>query len=63
MKLLSYDDLRPLKGITYSRVQLWRLEKEGKFPRRVALSINRTGWVEDEIDSWLKANVAERDRA
>jgi prophage regulatory protein len=61
MKLLSYDELKPLKGIDYSKVQLWRLEKARKFPKRIALSPNRCAWAEDEVDAWIKAKVAARD--
>jgi prophage regulatory protein len=61
MKLLSYDDLKPTKGIGYSKVQLWRLEKIGKFPKRVALGASRYGWAEHEIDSWIAARIHERD--
>ena len=64
MKLLAYKDLRPSKGIDYSKTQLWRLEKCGKFPRRVPLTGNpngRHGWVESEIDAWIQARIAERD--
>jgi len=41
MKLLSYDDLRPVKGIHYSKVQIWRLEKLGKFPKRIEIGPGR----------------------
>ena len=64
MKLLSYDELKPEKGITYSKTQLWRLEKEGRFPRRVSLTENpngKHGWVESEIDEWIKDRIAQRD--
>ena len=61
MKLLSYDELKPVKGIHYSKVQIWRLEKLKKFPKRVALSANRVGWAEHEIDAWLESKIAERD--
>jgi prophage regulatory protein len=50
------------RGITYSRFQLWRLEQEGRFPKRVRISPARVAWVETEIDEWLAAKVAERDR-
>ena len=60
MKILSYDDLKP-KGIPHSKVQLWRLERQSKFPKRVSLSTNRFGWVEAEVDAWIKAKIAERD--
>jgi len=61
MKILSYDDLRTEKGVVYSRVHLWRLEKAGQFPRRVPLSAARHGWVDSEVDDWLVARVADRD--
>ena len=32
MKLLSFDDLKPAKGIPYSKAQIWRLEKSVGFP-------------------------------
>ena len=38
-----------------SRVTIWRLEKAGKFPRRVNLTDSRVGWVEAEIDEWIEA--------
>ena len=31
MKILTYDDLKPAKGIAYSKVSLWRLEKRASF--------------------------------
>jgi prophage regulatory protein len=61
MRIISYDELKPAKGISYSKVQLWRLEKQNKFPKRVPLSPNRSGWVEAEIDDWLASKIAERD--
>jgi predicted DNA-binding transcriptional regulator AlpA len=65
MKLLSYDDLKPTKGISYSRTQLWRLEKRAAFPRRVPLAgghSGRHGWVEHEIDEWIASRIALRDK-
>jgi prophage regulatory protein len=63
MKLLSYDDLKPVKGVPYSKVQLWRKEKVGDFPKRVRLGGSRDGWVESEIDEWIAARIAARDSA
>ncbi len=62
MRLLSYDDLKA-RGINYSKVHLWRLEKAQKFPKRVPLSENRHGWVESEIDGWMADRVAARQAA
>jgi prophage regulatory protein len=61
MKILNYDDLKTLKGIPYSKVHLWRLERDGKFPKRVPLGESRHGWLDSEIDDWITARMAERD--
>jgi prophage regulatory protein len=63
MRILSFDELRPVKGIPYSKVHLWRLERWGKFPKRVTLGQNRHGWLESEIDSWILDRAAARDVA
>lgn len=61
MKLLSYDELKSDKGISYSKVQLWRKEKLNEFPRRVPLGANRHGWAEHEIDEWIADRIRARD--
>ena len=60
MRILSFDDLRSEKGIPYSKVHLWRLERDGKFPKRVPLSESRHGWAESEIDDWIAERMASR---
>ncbi|MET0537759.1 MAG: AlpA family phage regulatory protein [Xanthobacteraceae bacterium] len=60
MRLLDYADLCD-RGIKYSRCQLWRLWKEGRFPRPVKLSVNRNAWAEADVDEWISARIAERD--
>ena len=61
MKLLAYEDLRTEKGINYSKVQIWRLEKAGKFPRRVKIGGNRNGWVDAELNAYIESLIAARD--
>ena len=58
--LVPYESLRS-RGITYSKVQLWRLERAGKFPKRVSVGAGRHAWVEDELDNFIKGKIAERD--
>jgi prophage regulatory protein len=60
MKLLNHESLKA-KGITYSRVQLWRLVRAGKFPAPIKVGENRNAWVESEIDTWIEKRIAERD--
>jgi prophage regulatory protein len=60
--LLSYVALRA-KGVPFSKSQLWRLERDGKFPKRVRLSEARVAWVESEIDTWVELRLKARDLA
>lgn len=43
-----------------SDATIWRLEKSGKFPRRVKLGGNSVGWLSDEFDAWLNARLENR---
>lgn len=58
IRLLSYEQLRE-RGITHTKNSLWRLERAGKFPRRI--TAGRVAWVEAEIDEYLRKLVAMRD--
>jgi prophage regulatory protein len=47
----------------YSAAHLCYLERRGLFPKRVRLQPQgAVGWFEDEVDAWLEARAAERDR-
>ena len=48
---LSYKELKSLKGISYSRIHLKRLEDAGQFPKRVKTGA-RIYWLEHQIDEW-----------
>ncbi|MDE2465947.1 MAG: AlpA family phage regulatory protein [Alphaproteobacteria bacterium] len=58
--LVPYEALRS-RGITYSKVQLWRLERAGQFPKRVSIGAGRHAWVESELDAFIDRKIAERD--
>lgn len=60
MKLLSKRQVKEL--VLYSFAHIDRLEKAGKFPKRVTLGPNRVGWIEQEILDWINCLVEERDR-
>jgi predicted DNA-binding transcriptional regulator AlpA len=34
------------------------MEQQGQFPRRIALSPNRTVWLAAEIDEWMQERIA-----
>jgi prophage regulatory protein len=58
---IDYRGLKEKKGIKYSKSQLWNLEKENKWPKRIYLSQVRVVWLESEIDQWIADRVADRD--
>jgi prophage regulatory protein len=40
---------------------IYALMAAGKFPKPIALSVNTRGWIEEEVDEFLRARIAERD--
>jgi prophage regulatory protein len=61
MRFLYVPDLRE-RGIKYSRQHLDRLIRAGKFPAPVKPGTGGfNAWIEDEIEAYQRACVAERD--
>ena len=56
LRVLDKKALRE-KGVSYSKVHLLRLEKQGIFPKRFNLTENRVGWLEEDVDRWIKERV------
>lgn len=44
--------------VPYSRVHRDRLSAAGKFPKRIKLGPNKTAYVKDEIEAWLRDKIA-----
>jgi len=59
MKVLRYPQLKERVG--YSRMHIFRLERDGLFPKRIHLGPNSVAWIEAEVDAWLIAKAANRD--
>ena len=60
-RFVRFGRLKPDYGIDYSRMHVDRLEKAGRFPKRVQLGPNSVAWVEDEIIAWQAERIAARD--
>jgi prophage regulatory protein len=54
-KILRKPAVRARTG--YGDTQIWRLERAGRFPKRVRLSPMAVGWFEDEIEEWVLSRV------
>jgi prophage regulatory protein len=63
-RLIAYEELRA-KGIPFSKPHIWRLEKQGRFPKRIYIG-NEGGrssyaWSEAEIDAHIEKLIEKRD--
>lgn len=62
-RFLRFPELSERCGVDFSRMHILRLEKAGKFPKRVQLGDNSVAWIEVEIIAWQAERIAARDRA
>jgi len=46
-----------VKRTALSRSQIYRLVELGTFPKQVALGERASGWVEEEVDAWLRERI------
>lgn len=57
-RALTFKQLQAEK-IKLSRAWVWRLEQEGKFPKRRRMGA-RVYWLESEVDQWLKEQLGQQ---
>ena len=62
MRLLTFAQLGPEKGIPHCRDHVRKLAKAGKFPAPIQLSENKIAWLEAEIDAMIAAKAEERSK-
>jgi prophage regulatory protein len=53
MKLHRFPELNEVFGIGYSRTHIDRMEKAGKFPRRIKLSAKYVAWRSDDLEKFI----------
>lgn len=51
-RIIRKPELLKMLGVSY--MTIYRLEKAGKFPKRVKLTTKAVGWRESEILHWLE---------
>lgn len=49
-----------LNAVGLSDCTVWRMERTGKFPKRIKLGPQSVGWFESEIVGWLNERAADR---
>ena len=61
VRLLRFEEVSQRTAL--SRDSIYRLGREGRFPRPIKVSKWASRWVESEVDAFIAARVAERDAA
>lgn len=46
----------------HGRAWIYRLISNNRFPKQVKNGSRSSAWVEDEVDAWIDARIAERDQ-
>jgi prophage regulatory protein len=49
--------------VPYSKMHIDRLEKDGRFPKRIRLGAGRVVWLQSEVMTWLQSKRAEAETA
>ena len=60
MRIIRRHELTNKVG--YCLAHIYRLERAGLFPPRVHLGRRAVGWVDEEVESWLRERVDARRR-
>ena len=55
MKVLNASQVANKTSMSVSNIR--RLVREDKFPKQFALTENRQGWLEDDVDNWISECV------
>lgn len=62
---MAWNIIRPAAAVTKSGLSRSKMYEEiaaGRFPKPIDLGPRSRGFVEAEIDAWIEARIAERDR-
>jgi prophage regulatory protein len=59
LRVLCKKQLKLL--VPYTGQHISRLEKDGKFPKRLQLGPGRVGWLAHEVEAWINERVNARD--
>lgn len=60
-RIIRKPELLEMLGL--SDVTIYRMEKSGKFPKRLWLGGNSVGWLLSEVCDWIAERAAERGEA
>jgi len=56
-KLINFDEVK--RRTTAGKTLLYRMMKEGRFPRGIPISARRKGWSESQVQAWIERKIKE----
>lgn len=59
MRILKRAEVEARVALSSSAI--YEAIQQGRFPRPVKIARKAVGWIESEIDSWIKKRIVERD--
>ena len=60
MRIMRLKEVMDTTGL--GRSYMYKLIADGVFPKPVPLGARATGWVSDEVESWILERIGERDQ-
>lgn len=61
MRMLRIQAVMEMTGL--SKPTIYRLMHNGQFPQSIKLSPHATGWLDDDIEAYLRVRIEHRDQA
>ncbi|MAX56789.1 MAG: transcriptional regulator [Alcanivoracaceae bacterium] len=61
MRIMRLKEVMDTTGL--GRSYIYKLIADGVFPKPVPLGARATGWVSDEVESWILERIGDRDQA
>lgn len=58
-RLVTYEQARKLTSL--ARTSMYKMVRDGKFPKPVLIGAVRKAFIEAEIHAWIQARIAARD--
>jgi prophage regulatory protein len=55
IQVLRLPHVRRITGLC--RSSIYQMEAEGRFPRRVKIGARSVGWIESEVQNWLRQRI------
>ncbi|MDE1348529.1 AlpA family transcriptional regulator [Vibrio aestuarianus] len=61
MRFIKLKEVMNITGL--ARATVYKHIKNGQFPKSVSLGERAVAWLDNEIDEWMLARIAQRDEA